>query len=151
MRFSAYILFLLAVTLPLYIFGYGNAISTIEGFRTITIPFQNSTVTNTYSMGNSTIQIACQTGDIYCSSPQNNTTIMWSILALILGFIGVNLLLGFAAMYVVPALIIIAIISFVVMPYSFLSGMPWPLDVMLFAIFNTITILSVVDFIRGGA
>lgn len=152
MRFSAYILFLLAVCIPLFLFGYDSMATRLLGHNNITVGNTNTTIINDYTMGNRTaIQVTCATGDIYCNSTSSSGAILWAILALILGFIGVNLLLGFAAMYVIPALIMLAIINLVIIPYDFLLVLPHPIDYILFAVFNIITITAVVDFIRGGA
>ena len=152
MRFSAYILFLLAVCIPLYLLGFHDAVQSLTAPRTMVI---NQSSSN-YSIGSSTVNVACANGDIYCQQTQGNNgpSLLWAFFAVLLGaFILVSFLTGFAAMYVIPAILLVAFINFVIIPYSFLTdvAMPWPLPVLLFGIFNTITVLAVADFIRGGA
>ena len=151
MRFSQYALFLLAVSLPLYFFGFHSVAQELLSPTPVIV---NNTQTN-YAMGNQTVSVTCATGDTYCQQTptSNGASLLWLFLAVIVGAAFTSLLVGFAAMYLIPALMLVVFINFVVLPYSFIttSGMPTMLSVALLAIFNVITALAVADFIRGGA
>jgi|GEM_PF-5764059 len=151
MRFSQYALFLLAVSLPLYFFGFH---SVIQEFITPSTIIVNNTATD-YAPGVNVIKVPCETGDTYCQKTPttNGASLLWMFLAVIVGAAFTSLLIGFAAMYLIPALMLVVFINFVVLPYSFIttSGMPPMLSVALLVIFNLITALAVADFIRGGA
>lgn len=154
MRFSAYVLFLVSISLPLYMVGYTNVVNEFLSPKQIT-----STGTE-FTLGNQTLSISCSSGDPYCQNTpsSSNISIMWLLFAILLGAgVLAALLGGFSAMYIIPALIIIAIVNLVVMPYSFLFDPSIPesvfnfLFIPLIAIFNIITVLAVIDFVRGGA
>jgi hypothetical protein len=150
MRFSAYVMFLLAVSLPLYFLGYNSVV----GEFITPHPITTGNASLNFAPGNQTIQIGCDTGDPYCQQQQSQPSVLWIFLALLLGaFILATLLTGFAAMYVIPAIILIGVVNLVVLPYSFIqtSGMPLVISIPLLVIFNFITVIASVDLVRGGA
>jgi hypothetical protein len=153
MRFSAYVLFMLAISLPLYYLGYSNVMNEFT-----TPKAMNANGTSNISFVNQSIPITCPTGDPYCQQQQQNQTqpsLYLPFLTLLLGGAAVLVILlsGFSAMYVVPALILVAILNFVILPYGFVmdQSIPTIISYPLAFILNTVTILAVVDFIRGGA
>lgn len=151
MRFSAYVLLLLAISISLYFLGYK---SIVMDFLTPKTAFSGNGTSITYTPGTQAIPISCPTGNTYCSGQPNDANPMWFFFLILLGAGGFTaLLLGFSAMFVIPAFILLAIANLVIMPYSFItqSGMPLFISVPLMVIFNIITVLAIVDFLRGGA
>jgi hypothetical protein len=150
MRFSAYVLFLLAISIPMYMFGETNMVGYFTSNKTISLNNTNTT----YSLGNSTLPMTCPSGDIYCQGTQDQPSLLWGFIAVLLAAAILTIFLqGFAAVYIIPALFLVTFINVVVLPYSFIfdPAMPDLIKMPLVALLNIITVLAVVDFIRGGA
>lgn len=104
--------------------------------------------------GSSILNIAC-TGEstplevLQCQDQHVvvGATMFWLLLAGVLA----TLLTGFSAMYVIPIIILIAVLEFFMFPLSFLFSLPDLLLHPILAFFNIITALSVINFVRGGA
>lgn len=63
------------------------------------------------------------------------------------------LITGFSAMYLIPLLILLAILNLLVFPFSFIfdGTMPVLISTPLILFFNFLTILTITNFVRGGA
>lgn len=131
MRFGAYIILLLSISFPLYYFGFSNV-----GFT---------------ELGLTPLPIGCADGDIYCNDPANRdgSNVLGIMIAVVAGAsILVGLISGYSAIYIVPILILIAILNFFVFPLNFLYNYP-ELTVPALAVFNVLTVLASTDFIKG--
>ncbi len=130
MRYSTYMLLLFSISLVLYYFGYGP-------------------VVNIFSEHDQPISIGCPEGDPYCT---DQSTVIGAIFLVLLGAAAlVALVTNFSAMYVIPILLLMATLNFFIFPLNFIYSAPDLLKVPLFTFFNVITVLAVLDFIRGGA
>jgi hypothetical protein len=63
---------------------------------------------------------------------------------------------GFGAIYILPLFLLVGFFNFFVFPVSFLLdpanvAMPLEVNIILQVFFNVITILTIIDFIRGGS
>jgi hypothetical protein len=156
MRFVAFVIFTFAMCFVLYYMGYqpiashwtGNDTGTFKGAAMNSSGDPNivqyggacdpSNLTNCYSP---------TTSDV-AARPHND--LIGAILGIFLvGIVSLVILVtGFSAVYVIPALILIVLTNFFILPWDFLLGSPFQVPVMVF--FNTITVLAAVNFIRGG-
>jgi hypothetical protein len=82
----------------------------------------------------------------------DNYTIIGSILLLFVGAAVLSFLLGgFGAIYIVPIFIIIAIMHFLFFPFDFFYAAPQPFNFLILGAFNLLTVMMVIEFIRGSA
>ena len=63
-----------------------------------------------------------------------------------------NYLSGFSANFLVPAIIIMLVMNFLFFPISLITDASLPifLKFFIFAIYNTLSLIATIDFIRGG-
>ncbi len=147
MRYSSYVLFMLAITIVFYFLGYSsvNNILMQRGitFFSITCPPYSDTSSETS---------ASNPYPLIC--PNTNGLIIIASFILAISFIGVlTFLSGFSAVYVVAMVLLAVSVNFFVFPIS--SGIFDPnssiISTILVVIFNTLLVLAVLDFVRGGA
>jgi hypothetical protein len=131
MRFTAYIIFVFSVSLVLYFLGYGPIVNVFN------------------SRGGSILNIDCPEGTPFCT---DNNVILGAIFSVVLLAVGALILLitGFSAMYIIPAVILIAVLNFLIFPFDFIFSAPTYISVPIVAFFNIISVLAVLNFIRGG-
>lgn len=140
MKFFNYIILIFCITAFLYWMNYTSAV----------IVFMER--------GSSTVSIECADGDQFCSNTENaeiykRTSVLGAILIMIsaAGIALVALISGYSALYIIPAIILIAILNFVVFPMSFVldPAIPEIIAYPLAVLFNILTVVAAVAFVRG--
>ena len=63
----------------------------------------------------------------------------------------VTLLTGFGAIYIFPILFLLVVLNYIIFPLSFVfdASMPDILKILLVAFFNMLTVLFIMNFVRG--
>jgi len=131
MRWGAFVLLLLSISLTLYFVGYRPIINVIE------------------DKGESPLSIACETEDAFCD---NQEVILGAIFLTLTAAAGLTaLVLGYSAIYIIPILLLMALLSFFIYPLDFLMGAPDIIRYPVLAVFNVLSVLAVMDFVRGRA
>jgi hypothetical protein len=142
MRFSAYIIFMLCITLVLYFMGFqGMGLTDAMGQPLSISSIIPNIITNLFA--------------------PNGSGIVNLVVSIVGGTI-IAALSGFSAIYIVPLAMIMLTLNYFILPTSFLyngacaagvqcvSLIPGPLKLPLFLLFNTLLVLSILDFTRGG-
>lgn len=137
MRLSAYLILLFSVGLILYFMGYAPIINIFN------------------AKGASPLSISCPNTDKYCQ--QNNATNTGVVLgASILAILGAtalgSLIIGYSAIFIIPIVLLIGLLNFFVFPLNFMMDPSFP-DIIKYpvlAFFNILTVLAVLNFVRGG-
>jgi hypothetical protein len=142
MRLSMYLSLIFSISLVFYLAGY-----TPVGWQVLAL-----TDTGIYNIApdgglNTTIQPS--TEDV-----NNNPN---SVLLILFGTIMASVLLlsfvlGFSAIYIIPAIILFGILNFFVFPMGAILDLAMPdmLRVSIIFFYNFITVMAVITFIRGG-
>jgi len=163
MRLSTFILFNLAMTLVFFCVGYYNLLTSVafgmySGSMGMNIDTSTGNLTNASMSHGQAIEISNSTAGhlgLVQTIAQSilidtNTAIAFGLAIALL--VAISYLSGFSANFLVPALIIIVVMNFLFFPISILMDASLPLffKFFIFAVYNTFTIISAVDFIRGG-
>jgi len=144
MRFTAYIILLFMISLSFYFLGFGPMVTLFD------------------EKGNLGLRIVCD-----APTPDSETAIQDALLCddpnvvlgsafawILLAGAFAALMTGFAAIYFIPILLLLAFLNFFIFPLDFIfsgSGvMPDLLKVPLIAFFNVLMVLAIANFIRGG-
>lgn len=136
-----------ALTIVLTILGAPTVISQLNGSA---------------SGGGKVVPITCKANDQTCLqlnptsfvSASNNWLLGAMLVVLAAAGILANLLLGFSAIYVLPIVIIIALMNFFVLPYGIFINpaiIDPSLGIIIIFLLNVFQALAVADFVRGGA
>jgi hypothetical protein len=133
MKFTAYILMMLSLSIVFYFAGYHSPLEQL--------------LFGQY-----------QSSDTQAYQPLSPIVIVAAIFIAFAGAaIAVSFLTGFSAMYIIPALLLSTFLVFMVFPTSLLINtaiFPSPdydlVRIPLLAIFNIFTLLSILNFVRGG-
>lgn len=142
MRLSMYLSLLFSISLVFYIAGY-----TPVGWQVLTMT--SGGIFNIAPDGNidDTIQpteelVAENSGSVLLIL---FGTIMASVLVL-------SFVLGFSAIYIIPAILLFGILNFFVFPLGAILDLAMPdmLRVSIIFFYNFITVMAVITFIRGG-
>ena len=142
MRFSSYIIFLTCVGIVLYFMGYTPLVSIFNEKGT-------GLVTLTCQLPDTAISI--QSLDQLQPNCDSQTVVMGAIFMLItVVAIIVGLITGFSALYIIAAVILMAVVDFFVFPMSFLLSAPDLIRYPSLVLYNALTVLAAVSFIRGG-
>lgn len=143
MRLGAYIFLIFSISLVLYFMGYTSVLLELFG-----------------NQGSKPIVLLCSEAEVGegCSGLINNMinailnpTGMLAVVGLI---VAVALITGFSAMYLIPLLLLIAILDFVVFPFSFIldpATLPPEFGIPIIVLFNLLTVMAITNFIRGGS
>lgn len=131
MRFVAYTILLFSIAVVLYYMGYGPIVDIFN------------------QRGGSPISISCPSDNLFCS----DTTVIFGAIIFVILSAGafVALISGFSSMYVVPLLILMAVLNFVIFPFNFIMSAPSELSIPVIVLMNVLTVLAVINFVRGGA
>lgn len=175
MRWSAYVILCMSLTLMLYIGGFKplmgdnifngwltNMVGPSPNSTSAAIPITYSNVTNGQTQSNNSSGLgmfSIFTGDLIQSIWGTATSNpLLAILAIVGTAAAIWLLMqGFSANYLIPILMlgVMIALNFFFFPLNFLTdpsiGMPTILKVLIAVILNTLFILAMMDFIRGGA
>jgi len=139
MRFGAYVLFMLSIVLVFYFMGYKSEAMT---------KFQDQQAGITKADGS--IDIPTFLGNMAESAlaPQNLLSSIVVALAAVAG----SLILGYAAIYIIPIAMLIFIVNYVVFPFSFVidPGTPDMIRIPVMVFLNALTMLAILSFVRGG-
>ncbi len=139
MRFGAYVMLMFCISLVFYIIGY-------RSIALMTLYNNQAAVSN----ADGSIDYLRFVGVIVTSAitPQN---------ALGLVVVGIaaaatTLLLGFAAIYIIPIAMLLLVMNYLLYPFSFVfdPSMPDIVKIPLYVFFNLMTMLAVMSFARGG-
>lgn len=131
MRFVAYVIMLFSFSVILYYMGYGPIITIFE------------------EKGAAPLSISCPAGNPFCT---DTTVVIGAMIFIILSAgILVTLVSGFSSFYIVPLLLLIAVLNFVIFPFNFIMSAPTELAVPVMVFMNILTVLAVLNFVRGGA
>ena len=139
-----------------YAIGYSNIVNLFEQNAGET-GSRNIHVTNSTDPVSVNSLIYDFTGENLPGDIQNTDFVIGAIIvALTLGGGAAILLNNFSTIYVTPLLILVAILGLnvFIFPIDFIFAgdvMPVILKLPIVALFNMLTILAVIDFIRGGA
>lgn len=132
MRFYAYVILMFAIALVFYLMGYQPVLFYV---------FQNQ------GSGFMNAQ------DVLMSFARMFTSEQGLTYLLALAVVGVVATLtgSFAALYIIPLLMLVAILNFLIFPFSFVfdPALPEIIKVPVVVFFNLITILALSTFIRG--
>lgn len=135
MRFAAYVVLLFSISVMLWMFGYPSTIMYLyeQSAEEATDP-----ASLIYSMASNLLN--SEAGIV------------------LLGLTGLAVVLatflsgGFIAMFIVPMIIMMAVLNFLVFPLSFLFDAALPLEIRVIGIvfFNMLTVLATLSFVRGS-
>jgi len=137
MRFAAYVILLFSISAMAYFFGFPSILLYL---------YENN------GSGNLDMTSFINSMADTILNPENGTAtlllggiILASTLATFLGG-------GYLAVYLVPMLILMAVLNLVVFPLSFIFDAALPLEfkVLISGFFNVLTVLAAVGFIRGN-
>lgn len=139
MRFFGYVILLFSISAFLYLMGYGP----------IYKYFGQDPGDTSHSDRGTPYKVACPASNIFCT----DTTILIGVM--IAAVLGAGALValggGFAAFYIVPLILLIALLNFVIFPFDFVFMLPAPLSVILVVLLNILTVFALLSFTRGGA
>lgn len=135
MRFAAYIVLLFSISVMFWMFGYPSAIMYLY----------------TQSAEEATDPAALIF--LMASNLLNSEAGI-----VLLGLTGVAVILaaflsgGFIAMFIVPMIIMMAVLNFLVFPLSFLFDASLPMEIRVIGVlfFNMLTVLATLSFVRGS-
>lgn len=154
--FTAYVILLFCISLALYFVGYTSPLLqyyNCQGQNSLSgtdiVQGSGHAIQNCPGVANGTQSAGIANAFI------NDTTglILIGFVALIASGIISNLLgQGYSAIYIIPLLILMAVLNLVVFPMSFItqSAMPDILKIILIVFFNLLTVLAIISFVRGG-
>ena len=144
MRLGAYLILMFSLSIGLYMFGEVPVVMAL---------------TSSYNLqGGSTLMVGVSSG-ANVGQLQNNAVIdkIVSVLIPTVGVTGILaatavLFMGFGAIYIIPVLIVVALLNLFIFPFSFLvtGTMPDFIAMPLAIFLNLLLVLSIVSFVRGG-
>ena len=142
MRFYSFIILLFSCSMFLYLMGYGP-IYKFFGQNT------NGTAGGDYANRASPYTVSCSAANLFCTDP---TIIIGAMVGGCLLGAGILAVLGggFAAMYIVPLILLAVLLNFVFFPFDFVNLLPFPLNVILMVLFNILEVFAILSFTRGG-
>ena len=142
MRLSMYLSILFSITMVFYVMGF-SAVGT-------DFLLKNQVPLNIVGGGNSTDV----TNDVYYNAGTSEGSILGIIIGgfIVTGVIFAVLILGASSTYIIPLLILMAILNFFVFPINMILDpmMPEMLKYIIIGLYNLMTIMAVVTFIRGS-
>lgn len=134
MRFGAYIVLVISMSVVFYFLGYTSIASNLMN-----------------KQGDQFLSPQCPT-----DTPDCNTGVIDKIILLggvaLAGTAIASLIGGFGVLYIIPMLILMAILEYFIFPFSFIidNSLDPMIGTPLILFLNMFTILSIVNFIRGG-
>lgn len=145
MRLSTYLALLIGINLIFYLAGY--------------TPIGNQLVDNVIaSDGSIDILSITASGDNYAEDTLEPTTdeAKGSVLGILMMGIGVSfvilsLVIGFSALYIIPMVLLFGVVYLFVFPMSWIldPSMPEALIVIIAFVYNYLTLMAVLTFVRG--
>ena len=164
MRFGSYVLFTLCIGISLWFFGMPTSLSYNLGIAPNGGQAFSPTGEPVYGgVPLSATNFIQKIGQIF-----SNTSSIVSLLGIGVAAIGISALTGFSSMYFIPVVLLVFIFNFIAMPMSSevlgtvctsptdpgsctqTQGVPTFIYYPLLIIFNFLTIMSIISFIRGG-
>jgi len=142
MRLTAYLVLMLCISITFYWLGYSSAYSALK------LTYDQQTALT----GGSAMDIGAIITFIATQATSNPAMSVLIGMTLVAGTVGA-LFGGFGSMYIIPMIILAAILNWFVFPLGFIVGtgvLPDFLSVPLVVVFNVLMILAVVTFVRGG-
>ena len=130
MRFAAYMIFLFSISTVLYFMGY----------QPVAVDY--------ISKGSQPYKITCPDTNPTCQDPTVILGAMFAVLVLAAALI--TLITGYSAIYVIPIFLVLAVINFFLLPLNFLMTIEEPLiKYPVMGLFNILTVLAILNFVRG--
>lgn len=132
MRLTAYILLLFSISLVFYLLGYTSLLNYYTEQQGGTLDFMETLKTLTKAM---------------LSDEGISILLGVAITGLVATLIG-----GFGAMYVFPIVMLLVFANYLLFPLSFLLDQTLPdiIKIPLVVLFNLLTLLTIITFVRGG-
>lgn len=146
MRFAAYAVFMVCLCAVFYMLGMNTPIFSIAGLAVGEDEGDAQVV-----MLNCPESATGYNTDEPCGDTLFNFLIL--SFGVMISIVALAFVSGQAAIYIVPLIFVYVIINFFVFPFgSILSygAMPGEIQILLVALFNTITLLGILSFIRGN-
>lgn len=147
MRLSTYLAILIGINLVFYLVGYAPI-----GTQVLNMVFNDNGSINVLKM--------TSTGDNYAvdtlqptSESAKSSVIGIFMLGIGASFVVLSFMLGFSALYIIPLLLLFGIVYLFVFPMSFIldPNMPEELIVIITFLYNYLTFMAALTFIRGGS
>lgn len=148
MRFTAYVTLMICMAMTFYWLGYqsvGGALITQYNSQCTTTTPGGTCTPGPMNIGDILMHIAQ-------ASMQNQSLAQLLLITLVAGTLAA-VLGGFGSMYIIPMIILAAVLNWFVFPLGFIveTGVfPDYIAVPLVVLFNGLMILTVVTFVRGG-
>jgi hypothetical protein len=148
MRFAAWVFFTVSISLVLYMMGY----TPVAG------PFATGNSGEFLASGNNTVvPTQCiDPSDPNCQpiSGTNGFNILSPTGLLITGLVAASAIFvlffaNFSAIYIIPLVILGLLVNFFIIPWSFIMGAPIEIQTAGMVIFNIMTLLAMINFVRG--
>lgn len=132
MRLTAYVILLFSISLVFYLLGYTNLLSYYSQHQGGTMDFVNLLKTLAQAI---------------LSDEGISILLGVAITGLVATLLG-----GFGAMYIFPILMLLTFANYLLFPLSFLldQSLPDIVKLPLIVLFNLLTLLTIITFVRGG-
>lgn len=139
MRFGAYILFMFSIVLVFYLMGYKSAAMT---------ELYNQQADVSAADGSIDIPLFLAGMAESALAPQN----FISLVIIAIAAAATTLILGYAAIYIIPIAMLIFIMNYVVFPFAFILDPSTPdmIRIPVTVFLNLITMMGILSFVRGG-
>jgi len=158
MRLSTFILFNVAFVVVFWAMGYQSLLQSttpsMGNYTNVMIGINDTSSNGTAKVMDTGGFLSAMASTLV--DPNNQTTALGliSIATLLVGGVILSYLTGQSANFIMPILIVIALLSlnFIFLPYGFIYdvGLPEFLRYGIFLIINTFQLIAIIDFIRGG-
>jgi len=147
MKFAAWLFLTVSMALILYYLGYTPIIPLIEGGDNGKF-LANANNSVVISQCSNLSMSGCEQIPV---RGNGGATISFTNLAIwgLIGAVGLfaAYIVGFSAIYIIPLAILGILVNFFIFPWSFIINTPFEIPGMV--IFNVITLLAVLNFVRG--
>jgi hypothetical protein len=148
MRFAAWVFFTVSISLVLYMMGYTPVAGPFAtGGGGVFLASANNTVAPT--------QCIDIPGSAGCPEAKGDAGGISSITYLLMAglvataVIFVLFFANFSAIYIIPLIIMGVLVNFFIIPWSFIMGAPIEIQTAGMVIFNIMTLLAMINFVRG--
>jgi len=143
MRFTNYVFLMMGLTLMLYFMGFTPIVNILAATDPI-----DSQLYQTTTNPDGTTQIDAE------ATLLNKNVVIGAIVVIAIGAgVAAAFLTGYAITYIIPIIIFMVVLNLFILPINFLidpSITPEIIAYPVLLIYNTITVLSFVNFVRSG-
>lgn len=156
MRLTVFILLYFSIAVVAYLCGIDTyATRVFDNNKTLTLDCNPANFTNQTDAGGNPIMPTDQNtigNYVNCVDQPNAILPMFMLFLIAIGVI--SLVLGYSSMYIIPLIMLYAVISlvgYIFLPITFFTAtLPPTLGLIINLLFNIINILMALSFIRGG-